>query len=88
VDDGIAMGSTMQAAVQCCRNLKAQHITVAAPAASPSAKCLVSASADEVITLLSPPGFRAVADYYENWYDVSDEEVVAILETMKKPDKK
>jgi putative phosphoribosyl transferase len=86
VDDGIAMGSTMQAAVICCRNLKAQKITVAAPVASPSARRLTAASADEVVTLLSPHGFRAVADYYENWYDVSDEEVAEILRTVKRPD--
>jgi putative phosphoribosyl transferase len=56
VDDGIAMGSTMQAAVMCCRNLKAKKITVAAPVASPNAVRLAAASADEVVTLLLPPG--------------------------------
>lgn len=83
VDDGIAMGSTMQVAVLCCRNLKADSITVAAPVASPTARRLLTATADEVVTLLSPYGFQAVADYYENWYDVSDEEVVEILSSMR-----
>lgn len=84
VDDGIAMGSTMQVAALCCRNLKADSITVAAPVASPTALRLLTATADEVVTLLSPYVFRAVADYYENWYDVSDEEVVEILSSMGK----
>lgn len=79
VDDGIAMGSTTQAAVLCCRQKGARHVAVAAPVASPAARTGLEAAADEVYTLLTPPFFRAVAAFYRNWYDVSDEEVADIV---------
>ncbi len=79
VDDGIAMGSTTQAAVLCCRNLHAAHITVAAPVASPRAVDALYPVADRVIALHAPDAFRAVAAFYQNWYDVPDDEVIRIL---------
>lgn len=84
VDDGIAMGSTMRAAAECCRNLGAQRVTVAAPVASPRALDLLRNTADEVEVLLAPAFFRAVAEVYENWYDVPDEEVIAALEKARR----
>jgi putative phosphoribosyl transferase len=84
VDDGIAMGSTTQAAVRCCRNRGANRVSVAAPAASPHACAELAGVADEIVTLLSPPWFRAVADFYQNWYDVSDNEVVDIMKAAEK----
>jgi putative phosphoribosyl transferase len=80
VDDGIAMGSTTRAAVECCRNLGARRVIVAAPVASPHAIAALREVADEVVVLLAPPFFRAVAEIYAHWYDVPDTEVVAILE--------
>ncbi|MGD9874024.1 MAG: phosphoribosyltransferase [Kiritimatiellia bacterium] len=79
VDDGIAMGSTMRAAIMCCRNRCAARITVAVPVASRSAVAVIEQEADEVVVLLTPVDFRAVADVYRNWRDVSDEEAVALL---------
>jgi predicted phosphoribosyltransferase len=79
VDDGIAMGSTTQAAVKCCRGLGARRVTVAAPVASPEARTSLEASADEVVVLLCPPFFRAVAEFYRDWYDVPDQEVIGIM---------
>ena len=79
VDDGIAMGSTMQAAVMCCRHLGASRVTVASPVASPSARAELSASADELVVLFTPSFFRAVAEFYEQWYDVPDGEVADIM---------
>jgi putative phosphoribosyl transferase len=84
IDDGIAMGSTTHAAAMCTRNLGASRVTVAVPAASPDAKAALEASADEVIAIESPAGFRAVADFYRNWYDVSDEEVGNIMVDAEK----
>ena len=81
VDDGIAMGSTVQAAVRCCHNLGAVHITVAAPVGSPDAVASLKETADDVFVLFSPPSFRAVADFYRDWYDVSDREVFEIMRT-------
>jgi len=79
VDDGIAMGSTMQAAVRLCRNKNASKIVVAAPVAGPAAAAELAKAADEVVILEQPPFFHAVAEVYKNWYDVSDDEVVQIL---------
>jgi predicted phosphoribosyltransferase len=75
VDDGIAMGSTTMAATLCCRHLGAARVTVAAPVASFAARHLLAPAADEVVVLLAPPAFHAVAQFYRHWYDVPDREV-------------
>ncbi len=80
VDDGIAMGSTVRAAVAMCRKQEATEIVVAAPVASPSTAEELTEIADDVVVVERPPTFRAVAQVYENWYDVGDDEVVAILQ--------
>lgn len=80
VDDGIAMGSTVQAAVMLCRNKKAKKVIVASPVAGPQVAEELAKVADEVVILEKPPYFRAVAQSYENWYDVPDEEVLGFLE--------
>ncbi len=79
VDDGIAMGSTMHVAVELCRKKGAGKIIVAVPVASRQAIQKFSQMADEVVVLESPINFHAVAQVYENWYDVSDEEVLAFV---------
>jgi putative phosphoribosyl transferase len=85
VDDGVAMGSTALAAVQCCRGLGARRVTAAAPVASPQARALLEKSADEVVILLTPPDFRAVAEYYSTWSDVPEEDVLRILDRTARP---
>lgn len=82
VDDGIAMGSTMRASVACCRNLGAAKIVVAVPVTGEDTARELEMIADEVLVLEMPRYFQAVAQVYENWYDVSDEEV---LEIMSRP---
>jgi putative phosphoribosyl transferase len=79
IDDGIAMGSTMHAAVQMCKNSGAEKIVIAVPVAGEWSKREFSHIVDELIVLESPVYFRAVAQVYENWYDVSDEEVLALM---------
>src|SRR4030042_951134 len=83
VDDGIAMGSTMQAAVMLCRNKKAKKIVVAAPVAGPATAAELAEVADEVVILEKPPFFRAVAESYRNWYDVPDDEAISIMQRGK-----
>jgi putative phosphoribosyl transferase len=83
-DDGIAMGSTMRAAVMCCRAGGAARIAVTVPVASPAAIAQLESLADGVVVLLAPEGFRAVADAYRNWYDVPDAEAVELLRSMEK----
>lgn len=84
VDDGIAMGSTTQAAVLCCRRQEAGRVTVAAPVASPDAVRALEETADAVVCLEMPSFFRAVAEFYETWYDVPDREAVELLDDARK----
>ncbi len=83
VDDGIAMGSTAHAAIKCCRNRKAGKVILAAPVTSPGAKAALDGVADDVVTVLTPPAFLAVAEFYRRWHDVSDQEVLATVEAAR-----
>ncbi len=84
VDDGIAMGSTMHAALEMCRRQKAASVTVAVPVAGPYSVREFSQLADEMVVLESLPDFHAVAQVYAHWYDVSDEEVLALMERCRR----
>lgn len=79
VDDGIATGSTMKAAVEYCKKRNPKKIVVASPVSSERVRKEFDESVDEVVVLETPMNFRAVAQVYENWYDVSDEEVLEIM---------
>lgn len=79
IDDGIAMGSTMRVAIELCRNRKAGKVVVAVPVAGKEVADAIAKEADELVVLNIPSHFRAVAQAYENWYDVSDEEVLDLL---------
>ncbi len=85
VDDGIAMGSTMHVAVELCKKAKAKKIIIAVPVAGHQTIEKFSEMVDEVIVLESPVPFYAVAQVYENWYDVSDEEVLRFFKTQDNP---
>jgi predicted phosphoribosyltransferase len=83
VDDGIAMGSTMRVAIMLCKKRNAKKIVVAVPVAGESVAREIEAMVDEAIVLEKPWNFRAVAQVYQNWYDVSDEEAIKILHSAK-----
>jgi putative phosphoribosyl transferase len=87
VDDGIAMGSTMRVAIQTCRNRRAGKIVVASPVAGLSVGRDLGHSADAIVVLEQPFFFRAVAQAYRDWYDVPDEEGVALMERWKRKKK-
>jgi predicted phosphoribosyltransferase len=87
VDDGIAMGSTMRASVEYCRNRKAGKVVVAAPVTGRDTAGDMEGIADDVVILELPPNFRAVAQVYRKWYDVPDEEVLEIMEKGRERDK-
>jgi putative phosphoribosyl transferase len=88
IDDGIAMGSTMRAAIELCKNRKAGKIVVAAPVAGREVAEEIGRRIDELVVLEIPAHFRAVAQAYEHWYDVSDEEVLDLLrERISEKDK-
>lgn len=78
-DDGIAMGSTMRAVIELCRKRKAGKVVVAVPVAGREVADAIAKETDDLVVLEIPVHFRAVAQAYENWYDVSDEEVLDLL---------
>lgn len=79
VDDGLATGATMDAAVRAARKRDAKRIMVAVPVASVAAARRLTPLADEVIALLVDEDFMAVGQYYDSFAQVSDTEVIALL---------
>lgn len=79
VDDGIATGSTLIAAIRVIRKQKPAKIVVAVPVAPPDSLAKVRAEADAVVCLLVPAGFVAIGQFYEKFPQVEDEEAIAIL---------
>lgn len=86
VDDGIAMGSTMRAAIKLVKNRNPKSLIVASPVSSPEVgRALKMKNAvDEVVILEQPQYFRAVAQVYENWRDIPDHEVLEIMKEWQK----
>ena len=83
VDDGIAMGSTIRASLAMCQKKGAGRIIVAAPVSGPGMEKSLQNECDDVVILEQPIGFRAVAQVYLNWYDVSDREVKKFMEKWR-----
>jgi predicted phosphoribosyltransferase len=79
VDDGIATGSTMLAAVEVARRHAARRVVVAAPVAPPDTLAALAPLADDVVCLAAPLRFRAVSQWYESFDQTSDEEVQDLL---------
>ncbi len=79
VDDGIATGTSLRAAVRALRRRDAGRVTVAAPVGSPDTCDALRDEADEVLCLHTPDDFRAVGAYYVDFSPVSDGEVVFLL---------
>jgi predicted phosphoribosyltransferase len=79
VDDGIATGSTVSAAIQLLRHQKADGIIVAAPVSARDSARRLRGEADAVVTLVEPADFRAVGQWYEDFSETTDEEVRRLL---------
>jgi putative phosphoribosyl transferase len=80
VDDGIATGSTMAAACQVARAGKAGRIVVAVPVGSENGLSRAGAVADEVICLHTPSRLSSVGEWYRDFRQTSDREVVRLLQ--------
>jgi putative phosphoribosyl transferase len=78
-DDGVATGATMQAALWAARQEGPRRLMVAVPVASAEALDRLSADADEIICLRQPPFFYAVGQFYVQFYQVEDMDVLRIL---------
>lgn len=80
VDDGIATGLSMEAAIHAARDSGARTVIVAAPVAAAESLARIEDIADEVIVLLDPDEFRgSVGNHYERFEEVTDQEVKALL---------
>ncbi len=80
IDDGLATGATMLAALHGLRNKKPAKLICAVPVSPPETLYKVAELADEVVCLESPENFRAVGQFYDDFPQVEDDEVIKILQ--------
>lgn len=85
VDDGLATGATMLAALHALRQRAPAKLVCAVPVAPPETLEKVAAKADEVVCLHAPEYFQAVGQFYADFGQVEDDEVIALLSERKKP---
>ncbi|HSI14240.1 MAG TPA: phosphoribosyltransferase [Chthoniobacter sp.] len=85
VDDGLATGASMRAAVLALRQREAARVIVAVPVGSSESCARLAATADEVICLYTPTAFGAVGELYEDFSQTSDEEVRTLLAAANSP---
>jgi putative phosphoribosyl transferase len=81
VDDGIATGASMLAAVRAVRSADPQSIVIAVPVGPQSMCHELAREVDEVVCASMPPGFEAVGQAYDDFHQVSDDEVRELLNT-------
>jgi putative phosphoribosyl transferase len=79
VDDGAATGSSMLAAVRAVRRLGAKEVVVALPVASPEAYRSLLHEADDILCVNTPKGFSAVGQWYADFTQTTDEEVIDLM---------
>ena len=79
VDDGLATGATMRAAVRAVRDAHPRRLVVAVPVGSRQACAALRTEADEVIAVAEPEDFRAVGEFYRDFSQTEDAEVRALL---------
>jgi putative phosphoribosyl transferase len=84
IDDGIATGSTMRAAIEALRQLKPARLIVATPTVAWSTAEELRSEVDEFCALITPENFNAVGEWYVEFAQTSDEEVCALLEKAHK----
>ncbi|WP_141732687.1 phosphoribosyltransferase [Oligoflexus tunisiensis] len=85
IDDGIATGSTVFAAIKSLRAQNPAKLIVAAPVAPPDTARKLEQEVDELIILDQPPHFHAVAQFYENFDEVTDQDVMNALWGSRPP---
>jgi len=83
VDDGLATGATMLAALRSARQAGASSVIVAAPVASDEASALVGAEADALVLLEIPPELHSIGEWYGDFAQLGDAEVCMLLSKAK-----
>ena len=79
VDDGIATGATIEAAIQAVREERPARVILAVPVAPPHTVERLKNEVDELVVLSTPEHFWAIGEFYSSFPQISDEEVVSIL---------
>ncbi|MEK7785829.1 MAG: phosphoribosyltransferase family protein, partial [Chloroflexota bacterium] len=85
IDDGLATGSTMIAALHALRAKKPAELICAVPVAPPDTLKKIRSNADRIVCLSAPLNFQAVGQFYMDFPQVTDEEVIAILAAAGHP---
>ncbi|MCI3179217.1 phosphoribosyltransferase [Caulobacter sp. CCUG 60055] len=85
VDDGLATGSTARAAVEALRARGTGRIVVAAPVASQEAEALLRPYVDDLVVLAAPPRFSGVGQFYGDFHQLDDDEVIGLLNAARAP---
>ena len=80
IDDGLATGATMEAAVEAVRQRSPAQVVVAVPVAAPETVERMQQIADDVVCVAAPDPFQAVGLWYDDFAQMTDEEVLAVLE--------
>ena len=83
IDDGVATGNTLLATIRLLRKEKPLKIVVAVPVISKSAARKITLAADELIAVLIPETFYGVGQFYDDFTQVSDDEVVTYLQKLR-----
>jgi len=83
IDDGIATGATMKAALRGVRQNEPQQLVLAVPVAPPDTLQALAAECDEIVCLSAPEWFHAVGSHYVDFAQTTDEEVVSLLAQAK-----
>jgi predicted phosphoribosyltransferase len=83
VDDGVATGATLKAALRLVRNKGAKSVTVAVPVGPPDTIRELQEFADRVVCLLTPEPFYAIGQFYDDFSQTSDDEVTELLKRAK-----
>jgi putative phosphoribosyl transferase len=79
VDDGIATGASLRAAIKSVLRRNPLRVVVAAPVGSVATVQDLRRLANEVVCLSTPPDFSAIGPYYDDFHQLSDQEVIALL---------
>ena len=85
MDDGIATGSSMRAAIDALRSLQPKKIVVATPVATPRANGQINRVADNFVSVLKPEWFFAIGEFYERFPQIEHAEVRALLSRAAEP---
>lgn len=85
VDDGVATGATVLAALRGLRSEKPKRVILAVPVAPPDTLERLTTEADEVVCLSTPEPFYAVGQFYRHFDETSDDEVIKLIERSREP---